>query len=264
VNDFSQVASNTKAGRTRSAILTAAERLFAKSGYAATRLEDVADVVGLTRAALFYHFRDKETLYNAMIEDAFGELAEHLEEALSQPGSVARRIERACEAWVDAMVARPTLARLILRHVADAEERPMDRIHPSSERLFRKYWGLFEDGCASGELKPLHDNPFHAASAVLGHTVFYVSALASLIPTGDFKSLAADEVEAHKRDIVGTVQHQLGIVPERNTAERGGRERHAAGRSVPERSAPERGAKKPRSNPAPKPAPKPRRRPAAR
>ena len=51
-----------KAERTRAAILAAAESLFARRGYAATRLEDVAEAVGVKRAALFYHFRDKQAL----------------------------------------------------------------------------------------------------------------------------------------------------------------------------------------------------------
>ncbi len=200
-----------KADRTRSAILAAAENLFARSGYEATRLEDVAEAVGLTRAALFYYFRDKEMLHEAMLDDAFGSLAAHLDKALSTPGPIAKRLERAVNAWVDALVTRPTIARLILRYVANSEERPAQSIYSASERLFRTYWTLFEQGRASGELNPLHDNPFHAASAVIGHTVFYVSALAILIPKDNFKSLAPKQVAAHKRDLLHTVQHQLGI-----------------------------------------------------
>ena len=144
----------------------------------------MAEAVGLTtRAALFYYFPDKQALYDAML----------------------------VEAWVDAIMARPTIARLILRYVADAEERPAQRIYYSSERLLRTYLALFEEGRASGELEPLDDNPFHAASAVIGTTVFYVSALASLIPFGDFKPLAPRQVAAHKRDVLSTVQRLLGI-----------------------------------------------------
>jgi TetR/AcrR family transcriptional regulator len=205
-----------KAARTRSAILAAAERLFARRGYAATRLEDVGEAVGLTRAALFYYFLDKETLHEAMLEDAFGSLAAHLDEALSAPGPIAKRFERAVDAWVDALVARPTIASLILRYVADSEERrPSQNIYSASERLFRTYWALFEQGRASGEIKPLHDNPFHAASAVIGHTVFYVNALSTLIPFGDFKPSAPKQVAAHKSDLLRTVRRQLGITANR-------------------------------------------------
>ena len=78
-----------KADRTRAAVLEAAERLFARRGYAATRLEDVAEAVGVKRAALFYHFRDKQALYDAVLEAAFGELVERLEPLLAGPGPIA-------------------------------------------------------------------------------------------------------------------------------------------------------------------------------
>ena len=200
-----------KAERTRAAILVAAERLFARRGFAATRLEDVADAVGVKRAALFYHFRDKQLLYDAVIEDAFGALVACLDEAFSVPRPTAERIERAVEAWVDAIVARPTLARLILRHAAEADEHSAQPLFPAAERLLRTGISLFERGRSSGELDPVHDDPFHTASAVVGATVFYVSAFAALLPPGDFDPLAPEQVVAHKRDALRTVRRLLGI-----------------------------------------------------
>jgi TetR/AcrR family transcriptional regulator len=206
-----------KAERTRAAILEAAEREFARRGYAATRLEDVADAVGVRRAALFYHFRDKQALYDAVIEDAFRELVARVEAALSAGGPIAPRIEAAVEAWVDAIQARPALARLILRHAADAEERPANPLFPAAERLLRMAWALFEDGRRSGELQPLHDDPFHVASALMGATVFYVSALAPLLPLGDFDPLAPEQFAAHKRDALRTARRLLGMGAPRRT-----------------------------------------------
>ena len=200
-----------KAERTRAAILAAAEHLFARRGYAATRLEDVADAVGVKRAALFYHFRDKQALYDAVVEDAFGALVARLDEAFSVPGSIASRFERAVEAWVDAVVARPTLARLILRYAAEAEERPTQGLFPAAERLLQAGWSLFEQGRASGELEPLHDEPFHTAIALIGATVFYVSALIPLLHPGAFDPLAPEQVAAHKRDALRTARRLFGM-----------------------------------------------------
>jgi AcrR family transcriptional regulator len=215
VKHSKNVEPSTKAERTRVAILSAAEKLFARTGYETTRLEDVAEIVGLTRAALFYYFRDKQTLYDAMLEDAFGSMAARLDEALSAPGTIGARIERAVEAWVDVMAGRPTLARLILRYIADADEHPTQRIYSSSEHFRSTYWELFEQGRTSGELKPLHADPFHAASAVVGHTVFYISALAPLIPNSDFESLAPQQIASHKEDVLHVVRYQLGITASR-------------------------------------------------
>jgi TetR/AcrR family transcriptional regulator len=185
----------------------------------ATRLEDVAAVVGLKRAALFYHFKDKQSLYEAVIADAFGSLAARIDEAFSAPNPIPVRLERAVEVWVDTIVARPTLARLILRHAAEAEEHPTQGMFPGVEKLLHTALALFEQGRASGELEPVHDDPFHAASAVLGTTVFYVAALSRLLPRTDFDPLAPEQVAAHKRDALHTVRLLLGIrAPRRGRA----------------------------------------------
>src|SRR3546814_20340244 len=74
---------SSRAERTRAAILAAAEELFASRGFATTRLEDVADAVKMTRAALFYYFKDKQSLFDAVLADSFGPLDSKLEQVLS-------------------------------------------------------------------------------------------------------------------------------------------------------------------------------------
>lgn len=53
--------------RSRSALLDAAERLFAERGYAATSLADVGDAAGLSRGAPGYFFGSKRELYRAVL-----------------------------------------------------------------------------------------------------------------------------------------------------------------------------------------------------
>lgn len=167
--------------------------------------------MGVKRAALFYHFADKQRLYDAVIASTFGPLAARLEAAFTAEGSAALRLERAVEAWVETIVERPTLARLILRHAAEAEAHTTPGMFPGTERLLRLAWATFEEGRASGEFQPVHDDPFHAASAVLGATVFYVAGFAALLPSADFSPLAAEQVAAHRRNALHTVRTLLGI-----------------------------------------------------
>jgi TetR/AcrR family transcriptional regulator len=195
----------------RSTILAAAEEQFAQGGYAATRLDDVAEALGMTGAALFYYFRDKGALYDAMMEKAFGTLASRLGEVLSAQTSIAERIERAVEVWIDTIVARPALARLMLRHITDSEQHPTRRVYPASDAFLRLTFALFEHGKKTGELNPIHDHPYHAASAIIGSTIFYASALAPLVPSGDFDPLSAEQVAAHKRDALHIARWYLGI-----------------------------------------------------
>ena len=89
--------------RTRAEIVAAAERHFAERGYEATRLDDVADDVGIRRAAIFYHFGDKQELYAAVLEEVFRDLAVGL-----PSGGTA--VERLASCWSRSRMRRSVLS----------------------------------------------------------------------------------------------------------------------------------------------------------
>jgi AcrR family transcriptional regulator len=97
-------------------ILDAAEDLFAEQGYSATSLGDVADRVGIRSPSLYNHFRNKEALYEAVLERLLAEFSEPLEELGREPVTYERVFQ-----WLETMVrqhhANPNLARL-LQHAA--------------------------------------------------------------------------------------------------------------------------------------------------
>ena len=55
------------AQHTREALLDAAEVLFSQRGVSRTSLQEIAKAAGLTRGALYWHFKDKAELFNAMM-----------------------------------------------------------------------------------------------------------------------------------------------------------------------------------------------------
>lgn len=55
---------------TRNALLDAAEALFERAGVSGTSLHDIAQAAGVTRGAVYWHFKDKADLFNAMMERA--------------------------------------------------------------------------------------------------------------------------------------------------------------------------------------------------
>lgn len=66
-----------QAEQTRQQILATAQRLFTELGYDATSLQRIADEMGLTKAAVYYHFRAKSDILHAAIEPGvqrFGDL----------------------------------------------------------------------------------------------------------------------------------------------------------------------------------------------
>jgi TetR/AcrR family acrAB operon transcriptional repressor len=53
---------------TRNALLDAAERVFQAQGVAGTSLNDIAQAAGTSRGAIYWHFKDKADLFNAMLD----------------------------------------------------------------------------------------------------------------------------------------------------------------------------------------------------
>jgi AcrR family transcriptional regulator len=79
---------------TRDRILAVASELFVEQGYDATSLRQVADRLGFTKAALYYHFPSKEDLLVALLQPA-DELIRELLERLEATASI--------EDWGDAL-----------------------------------------------------------------------------------------------------------------------------------------------------------------
>ena len=66
----------------RAAILQAAAQEFAEYGIAGARTDAIAREARVNKALLYYYFKDKETLYGAVLDDAFAGLKSKVFEAL--------------------------------------------------------------------------------------------------------------------------------------------------------------------------------------
>ena len=61
-------------------ILEHARRSFSKLGYGLTTLESIAKECSITKPAIYYHFKDKEALYKAVICPEFTAIAQKIED----------------------------------------------------------------------------------------------------------------------------------------------------------------------------------------
>jgi TetR/AcrR family transcriptional regulator, acrAB operon repressor len=76
-----------EAEATRQALLDSALIVFSQKGYAAARLEDVAEHAGVSRGAIYWHFGSKADLYNTLVSETLGRIQGVVDRAVRRGGS---------------------------------------------------------------------------------------------------------------------------------------------------------------------------------
>jgi AcrR family transcriptional regulator len=84
-----KVSDNT--GDTRSRIQTVALELFTEQGYEKTSLREIAERLGVTKAALYYHFKSKDEIVHSIVDDRIRTLDELNKWAEDQPPTAETR-----------------------------------------------------------------------------------------------------------------------------------------------------------------------------
>jgi AcrR family transcriptional regulator len=94
----------------REQILTAATEAFARNGFAATSLDDIAAQAGVTRVILYRHFDSKTDLYQAVLDRMCARLDAHVEEP------VGGFTDASIDGLLDAAIESPAGFRLLFQH----------------------------------------------------------------------------------------------------------------------------------------------------
>ena len=198
-----------RAERTRSAVLAAAEALFADRGFAAARLEDVALRVGIRRASLLYYFRDKEELYDAVLAELTGALHARVATALRSDGALVERALLAVGAWVDFVGERPAFARILLREAADATAERPPRIARHAAPFYALAAEVYAEARERVPLGPGRIDPIQLASHIAGTTLFFFAAMPALAPALRFDPFAPEKLAAHRAEVLRSARRLL-------------------------------------------------------
>ena len=100
----------------REQILTAATQAFARTGFTATSLSDIAAEAGITRVILYRHFESKTDLYQAVLDRVCALLRTHVAEP------VGGFTDASIDGLLAAAAADPAGFRLLFRHAAREPE----------------------------------------------------------------------------------------------------------------------------------------------
>jgi AcrR family transcriptional regulator len=140
----------------RERILNEAALRFVASGYHAVSMREIAEAVGASKAAIYYHFTDKEALLLAIMEHSLIQLQRIVAQATALPGS----IEGQLVAIVDGLLgldavqrAAMRLAMVELQHVGETERRSFAQRY--EKQFITPIRTLLSNGISAGTVRDL-------------------------------------------------------------------------------------------------------------
>lgn len=144
---------------TKQNLLTAALEVFSRKGYAATRVEDIAQQADVTTGAIYHHFGGKSALYIALIEASSvraNRLAQQIIEEGGTPVTLLRRLLVQLFQYAEEDEEYRAVVELSLSKTEMAPELATihEQILESRRQLARFFSNLITEGVAAGEFVP--------------------------------------------------------------------------------------------------------------
>lgn len=170
-----------KRERARREILEATRAVVLERGLAGFTLDDVADQLGLTKAALYYYFRSKDELAFALYLQEWSRAATVVHDAVEETQTGAEALEAIVKAYVAHYAGQPELFLLTHSEIARSDNthlvgpEQLEKIRPFNDLFYGGAERRLDDDRASGKVRDI-DNPrrlaFVAHLAAIGLLTF--------------------------------------------------------------------------------------------
>lgn len=192
---------------TQATILAAAERVFAKSGFAGARTDLIAREAGVNKALLYYYFKSKEALYDAVLENHFREFNRQALEVLTDTGSAREVLLRYIGLHFDFISERHRHASLFQQFMSAGGKRSEDLVRQYFTPRIKAFDALLERGMRDGEFR--RSDRFHTALSIVALIVFYFSAEPVLRILGYSDPYSERSLEHRKQEVLDFINQGL-------------------------------------------------------
>jgi len=116
------VKDNTTDVQTEEKIFRAATKVFEEKGFAAARMQEIADLAGINKALLHYYFRSKRHLFLEVLKPLMKKMFEKIFSVFMQDISFEQKIRLYYEEHINILAANPRLPLFLLNEIAQNPE----------------------------------------------------------------------------------------------------------------------------------------------
>jgi Transcriptional regulator len=204
----------------RAAILEAAAFEFAEHGIAGARTDTIAREARVNKALLYYYFKDKETLYGAVLDDAFSGLKNAVFEVLDSDLPAREKMLAYAGKYFDFIAANQLYPRLMQREMMRAREGQSPHIEKVIKNyiqpIFLRVSELLRQGIAEGYFRPV--NPAHFVQSIVAMIVFYFSSAPMMQKIVGFNPLTPERIAERRASVLDFISAAL-FQPKQNATQ---------------------------------------------
>ena len=195
----------------RAAILQAAAQEFAEHGIAGARTDEIAREARVNKALLYYYFKDKETLYGAVLDNAFSGLKDTVFRVLDADLPPRKKMLAYVGAYFDFIASNQLYPRLMQREMMQAREghsQILDGIVRNYiQPIFARVSEVMRKGVADGEFRPV--NPVQFMPSMVAMIVFYFSSAPMMQRVVGFNPLTPQRIAERRAAVLDFVSAML-------------------------------------------------------
>ncbi|MFA6958659.1 MAG: TetR/AcrR family transcriptional regulator [Thermoanaerobaculia bacterium] len=141
-------------GTPRERLLLAATEIFTSRGYSAASVREIVERAEVTKPVLYYHFRSKEGIYLALVEQLLGDFEARLAEGREHEGSARERITLMCIDLFELILDRIDMVRFFYAvFYGPPQSAPFFEFQVFPQHFRDAVDSAIRDGVDSGELQ---------------------------------------------------------------------------------------------------------------
>lgn len=106
-----------KNSTTEAQILWAAKAVFQQKGLDGARMQEIADEAGINKAMLHYYFKSKQSLFEAVFENAFMLLAPQMNKILNDDSSIEDKIRNFTSSYISFVSVHPYIPNFVIQEM---------------------------------------------------------------------------------------------------------------------------------------------------
>ncbi len=199
----------------RAAILAAAVDEFAVEGPAGARTDEIASAAGVNKAMLYYYFKDKDALHQAVLDQIFTGLLDRIMPALGRNAPPRERLLAYARAHFDYVASSPNYPRIVQWEMMRASRVGATQISGIVTRYFKPIFlalsSLIEEGKRSGDFRPVDPRQFVPSMIGVIVSFFVMRPSIQLIAAIDPRS--PEVISQRRAAVLDFISHALFTTP---------------------------------------------------